>query len=311
VSAVWVAGSVRAASLSRRRLGAAGARALAGEPDLRSALTTLAATPYGHDVKVEQSLSEAQRAVGATLLWHMRVLAGWLPRSGSDVVRLMAAGFEIANVQEHLHRLRGGVAEPPFNLGTLETAWSRLTETTTYGELREVLAASAWGDPGSDHPPAIDLGIRLAWADRLLGGVPETATWARAASLLLLLRHVLLDGRRPGEELIEGAVSVLDRDVVAAVVRGTSPPTLASALPAGLRWVLEDIADPTDLWRAEAAWWHRVERDGFALLRRADFGRATVVGALAVLAADAWRVRAALESAATGDRVLEVFSAVA
>jgi hypothetical protein len=89
MSTAWVAGSVRAASLSRRRVGAAGALSLAGSPDLRSALTTLAASPYGHEVHADHTIGEAEHAIGAMLLWHLRVLAGWLPREGSDVIRLL------------------------------------------------------------------------------------------------------------------------------------------------------------------------------------------------------------------------------
>ena len=76
MTAGWVAGSVRAASLSHRRLGAARARSLAASPDLASALVTLATSPYGLDVRVDQTRAQAQHAVGSTLMWHLRVLAG-------------------------------------------------------------------------------------------------------------------------------------------------------------------------------------------------------------------------------------------
>jgi len=83
-------------------------------------------------------------------------------------------------------------------------------------------------------------------------------------------------------------------------------------LPARARWALEGATDPDELWRGEARWWSRVERDGFALLgERSGFGSAPVLGAVAVLAVDAWRVRAALELAARGGRPLEVFDALA
>ena len=107
MSTAWVAGSVRAVSLSSRRLGAAGARALAGQPGLPAAVETLVATPYGHDVRTGESLAEVQHAVGATLIWHLRVLAGWQPREGADTVRRLAAGLEILNVDGLLARVRG------------------------------------------------------------------------------------------------------------------------------------------------------------------------------------------------------------
>lgn len=83
-----------------------------------------------------------------------------------------------------------------------------------------------------------------------------------------------------------------------------------------LRWVLAavlteraDAAD--DLWRAEITWWRHVEADGVALLHRSGPGPDAPVGAAAVLATDAWRVRAALEIAARGGSPVEAFDAVA
>jgi hypothetical protein len=43
-----------------------------------------------------------------------------------------------------------------------------------------------------------------------------------------------------------------------------------------------------------------VDQDGRELLRRSGFGPQPVVGAVAVLSADAWRARGALELAARG-----------
>ena len=51
--------------------------------------------------------------------------------------------------------------------------------------------------------------------------------------------------------------------------------------------------------------------DAFGLLRSALPGPDAVLGALAVLATDAWRVRAALASAALGSGRSEVLDAVA
>jgi len=314
MSTAWVAGSVRASALSNRRLGAAGALALARSPDLHSALTTLSASPYGHEVRADHTIAEAEHAVGATLVWHLRVLAGWLPREGSELIRLLAAGFEIANVDEHLCLLRGGEPEPPYRLGTLEIAWARLATTTTYGDLRQALVRSAWGDPGDSTPRAIALGLRLTWADRLLGRVPEVSAWARAASLLLLLRSVHLEQFDLPDALAGKAGAVLGPQVADDVLSGRPLAAVALRLPPDVRWVLADVDDPADLWRAESSWWRRVEADGHALLRRAAFGRSTVVGAVGLLAVDARRVRAALETAArgqSGPEALEAFGAMA
>ncbi|WAP50822.1 hypothetical protein OL239_12580 [Arthrobacter sp. ATA002] len=68
---------------------------------------------------------------------------------------------------------------------------------------------------------------------------------------------------------------------------------------------------PADLWRAEAALAARVENDGFRLIRAGLPGPNTVLGAMAVLATDAWRVRAALAAAAAHAGTSEVLDAVA
>lgn len=313
MSTSWVAGTVRAKALARRRVGAVGARLLAGRETLADAVTALARTPYAHDIRVGQTLAEAQHAVGAALLWHLRVLAGWLPREGADVVRVLAGGFEVANVDEHLAGLRGAPKDPPFVLGTLDTAWSRLTDAASAGEVRAVLETSPWGDPGGATPWEIHVGMRMAWADRVSAGVPEAASWARAAAALLLVRETALGGRSLNRQLVQRADYVLGPAFVAAVSGPPSLRRLAADLPSGTRWALDGADRPEDLWRAEAAWWRRVEKDGFGLLRSSGFGPGPVVGALAVLAVDAWRVRAALEAAARGGAgaALEAFDAVA
>jgi hypothetical protein len=101
--------------------------------------------------------------------------------------------------------------------------------------------------------------------------------------------------------------SLLGRNALAASSLGE----LARRLPERARWPLEPVEAQGDLWRAEVAWWSRVERDGFELLGAPGFGKATLLGAVAVLAADARRTRAALELAARGGRPLEVFDTLA
>ncbi|MCX4404558.1 hypothetical protein OG840_23545 [Streptomyces sp. NBC_01764] len=98
MSAGWVAGAVRAKALVGRYPGAAGAREVATCDRLEDALRCLPATPYSRYARTAVGLPEAQRAVTATLLWHLRVLAGWLPRGGARLLVPPAAGFEIANV---------------------------------------------------------------------------------------------------------------------------------------------------------------------------------------------------------------------
>ena len=50
---------------------------------LAQAEQILADSPYGHGVHVGQTLAEAEHALAATVLWHLRVLAGWQPRPGA------------------------------------------------------------------------------------------------------------------------------------------------------------------------------------------------------------------------------------
>jgi hypothetical protein len=150
--------------------------------------------------------------------------------------------------------------------------------------------------------------------------VPAAAVWGRAAVVLLLLREGVLAGRPLTARQAQRARTVLGPSL--AGLLGRSVPALddvAAHLPGDVRWVLRDVRGELDLWTAEARWWHRVEDDGFTLSRGASFGPSPVVGAVAVLAADAWRVRAALGAAARGDgtggpsrhELLETFDALA
>jgi hypothetical protein len=86
---------------------------------------------------------------------------------------------------------------------------------------------------------------------------------------------------------------------------------LRSTLPRATRSALHDLDDPEQLWRAEARVRLTVESDGFRLLRTALPGPDVVLGAIAVLAIDAWRVRAALAAASLGVGSSEVLDAVA
>jgi hypothetical protein len=105
-------------------------------------------------------------------------------------------------------------------------------------------------------------------------------------------------------------VALLGEDAVGAITLSE----FVTRLTASARWPFEPQAvDVTaeDLSRAESRWWSRVEIDGRAQLRAGDFDSSPVVGAVAVIAADAWRVRAALAAAAYGGPALEEFDALA
>ena len=91
----------------------------------------------------------ARRAVGSVCVWHLRVLAGWLPPHGGDVVRVFAGPFELANVADRLAGLGGAQVPEPYALGALGAAWSRVVAASTPEQVRSALAGSGWGDPGT------------------------------------------------------------------------------------------------------------------------------------------------------------------
>ncbi|NUR86924.1 MAG: hypothetical protein HOY71_22820, partial [Nonomuraea sp.] len=249
---------------------------------------------------VEAGITEAQRAVTETLLWQLRVLAGWQPRPGSAAVRLLASHFEIANTRGLLRAMEGAPQPPPYRLGALSTVWPRLSRTGTPAELRAELAASPWGDPGSESPAAVITAMRWSAAARTAANVPSAARWAAGEAALLWAREVFVTGRRPDTR---HAVRLLGT----AAVRATAFGEFRAGLPAAARWALADAGTPADLWRAEARWWTTLEHDGLRLLHEARFDMTPVVGAVAVLGTDAWRVRAGLECAEQGGRALEAF----
>ncbi len=185
MTAAWVAGSVRARAMARRVLGSEAARQLAACRSLPEAQRMLQPTPFRGAAEIGLSLAAAQHAVADTILWEMRVLAGWLPRDGVSLLRLLAGWFEIANVDELLQTLAGRPSDLEFQLGALATAWPRLSEARSTVELRHALAASAWGDPGGDANRDIRLAMRRRWAARVTTSGDRARAWATAAMELL------------------------------------------------------------------------------------------------------------------------------
>ncbi|GGS55522.1 hypothetical protein [Streptomyces cinerochromogenes] len=308
MSAGWVAGSVRAKALVGRCPGAEGARDVARGPTLGDALRLLAATPYSRYTRTATDLRRAQRAVSGTLLWHLRVLAGWLPPGGVRLLVPLAAGFEIANVVSRFpvpENRRAEVSEP-YRLGSLETAWRSLERAGTPAQTRAALAASPWGDPGGDTPWALVTGMRMAAARRTADAVPPARRWAQGRAVLLAARELFVHHRSLTAPVLRDAARLLGARAPAAA----GYHEFRDLLPAAARWALEGVEEPGDLWRAEARWWRTVQTDGAALLREAGYGPRVVVGAVAVLSVDAWRVRAALGSAARGGRPGEEFDAL-
>lgn len=317
MSAGWAAATVRARAATSRRLGSAGVRTLAATTSWDEALAALAAGPYGREVRQGQDLARAQHAVAATFLWNVRVLAGWLPRERSDVLRVISGWAEIANVDDLLRSLHGRPSGlPEYQLGSLATAWPRLSGAADPARLRAELASSAWTDPGGEDNRAIQLGMRLALAARVSSAAPGARRWADGAAALVLAR-ALTDGAAAGSSVPHDLVA---RALGPATARAVTNQTvgdigadlvgLSASLPSSARWAMVDVTRLEDLWQAEARWWRTVDDNARSMVRSSGFDLVPVLGAVALLAVDAWRVRAALELAARGGAPLELFDAV-
>lgn len=291
----WVGAGVRSRLLLHRRLGRERTLEIARTPSLREALLGLTGSAYGRELDPEMSLEHAQWHVAAATLLHLRVLSGWLPPGSSEFLRALAAWYELANVEDRLAYLHGAELRPPFDLGGLASAWPRASRAATPVELRQALAASAWGDPGGESPEEMHLGLRVSWAERVLADTPEIRDLVAGALALLLARELFVTGR-PVELLLRPPSSAVGSGWAYA----RTFEALAEGLPDHARWVLDGIDGPDQLWRAEVRWWARVEHDGTRLLRRSVNDRPGVTGAVLLLAADAWRTAAALAAAAGG-----------
>jgi hypothetical protein len=310
-----VAGSVRARVLAGQRIGADGAKRLAACNSLAQALAVLDETAYRIAPGLlppglsdpQQRLAAVQRAIGEAVLWDLRVLAGWLPQEGTPLMRVLAGWFEIANVSELLRALRADGSREYFELGALATAWPQLRLSHNVADVRRALARSAWKDPGGDWPAAVEVGLRARWAQRVAAVGEPARTWA-AAAVALLVAGERFDPHRPDNPVLGSTASaLLGRSSLAT----STVAELAAALPDALSWVFDAGTSASDLWRNEMAWWSRLERDGLSLLARPGFDQKAVIGATAVLAADARRVWSALEIAARGGGSAGVFDVVA
>jgi hypothetical protein len=295
MKADWVAASVRARSMAQRRVGAGAARAMVTLPTLDEALSSLRDSSYAQRLRGATDLAAAERAIRETVLWQLRVLAGWLPASGTALARAAAGTFEIENIMALALQLGGGPNAPePYDLGSLATAWPRLRLAGSGEELAAILRASPWGEIDTAGLGPLRDSLTVTWARRLAAVAPAAQPWCGAACVLVAARSLGVDGVAPAQPLLRLLRPVLGRSWENA--GGVA--TFVSALPPSLQPVLRDIVVPRELWRAEARAYATVEKDGFGLLRGSLPGPEVVLGAIAVLSVDAWRITAALAAAA-------------
>jgi hypothetical protein len=304
--ASWVGASVRAKLLGRRRLGSAGAAAIAESGGLVAGLQLLAKSPYGAEVTTDMSVEEAQRKVAANVLWNLRLIAGWLPPGGSALLQPLAAWFEITNIEERLAYMEGGGHPAPYQLGRLGTAWSGASRATTPEAVRAAVASSRWGDPDTSDPEAMVLALRFRWASWVASVASDAAIWAATASALLAARVRF----SPSRAALAAPPVARPYGLPAAWRQAADPAQLRSMMPRSIAWVLEGVDGPADLWRAEARWWSHVRREAAEMLVGSRYGATVVVAVVALLAYDAWLARAALGAAARAQPGKGVFDAV-
>jgi hypothetical protein len=138
--------------------------------------------------------------------------------------------------------------------------------------------------------------------------VPEAGQWAQTYAALVLGRLV-----KEHSPLDNDSTSAANARAIlgSRALSATSLGELHDALPRDVASILQGVTGPDDLWLAEAQWRTRLWDEALERLRRGGAGPGTVVAAVAVLFADAWRVRTALEIAARAGRGIEVLDAVA
>jgi hypothetical protein len=276
MSGDWIAGSVRAHGL------AGGADRdvvpqLAASRDLDSAITVLSATRWVRGVDTLTPLVMVERRVFESLLWQLRILAGWLPSEGVEMIRSCVAWFEIRNVEDRIAYLAGAPAQTPFELGRLGIVSRTLQTTGSGADIRRLLAASSWGDPGAEDAYSVRTWMRHRWHRRVRDAAAELRVWADAAAWLLAVRERL--AHRPGAELLAS-----DRP----------------RLPSNWEWVSSTPWTGADLWRAEERWWAQLREEGARLLHSPVASAKPVLGALATLAVSAHEIASALEIVAAG-----------
>ncbi|MGY2063068.1 hypothetical protein ACW9HQ_49960, partial [Nocardia gipuzkoensis] len=184
----------------------------------------------------------------------------------------------------------GAPARTSFHLGALDWAWPRLATARSLPELRVALRKSPWGEPGGDSVADIADAVAMTWAHRVAAQVPSAASWAAGAMAQLVARRRIVQARPLPQPLALRARHLLGPAALCA----DGLAEFVAALPVSARWPLVGLP-PEQLWRAVFRWWNRVAGDGRKLLSGNRFDADAAVGTAALLATDAWRVRAALQ----------------
>lgn len=275
-----MSGALRGRMLASRRLDPGSRHALENARGLEEALSVLASTTYAHRLQPGMGLGEAQHQVGETTLWHLRVLAGWLPPGGGEDIGVVAGWFEMHNMIDYFSALSFSVPVPaPYRLAGLATVWRKVGEATSLEEARAILAVSDWGNPGEDDFLHMVRGVRFGWGRRLSDAFEDQAHWGAGYVAIELAKDLFLQPRISGRRLRWP----MDKPSEMTV---TDMSGLMAALPRQASWVLKGSEDPDQLWRAEDRWWARVAEDSEHMVWHGDLGRNTVIGAAMALLAD-------------------------
>jgi hypothetical protein len=307
MSAGWVAAQVRSRGLVRHCIGADGAREVATAGSLEGALAILATTGYGDRLHPGLDLAASERGVFATVVWYLRVLAGWSPPLGASRLRILAGGFELVNFRNELARLEGHDAPEPYELGSLASV-VRHHAPSSVDEFRNALRRTTWGDPGALDDSVMAIALQFSFLRRVVENVPEARAWAETYGALVMAGVVVANVTiEPGSPTAANVRTVLGSRALVA----TTLAELAGALASDIAPTLDGVTGPLDLWAGEARWWGRLWREAEEKVRRGRAEPATVVATVAAQAADAWRVRVALEVAARAGRGIEVLDAMA
>ncbi|WP_062466320.1 V-type ATPase subunit [Demequina maris] len=307
MSAAWVGATVRVRALAAGRAGPQGAVKLAAAPTLDEAAELMRTWSYGARIEGPSTPEALQRAARETLLWQLRVLAGWAPAGGTRLMRAAAADFERANILMRMRELRSGARERPYDLGAMETSWTLLSGAEGPDEMRSLLARSAWGEvPDEDEAQLADI-LAAASLERRASASPAARTWAARGAALLAARIVAVDRTVPAAVLRRRLRLLLGGGWERADDLGS----LAAALPGRVATVLDGVDGPHDLWRAESRHHALIEAEAAAQLRAGTARSEVVVAGIALLDVDAWRVQAAVAAVGSGRAGSEVLDAAA